>query len=104
MVLLLFLGAVPAADTWSVVAVVPATGEISGVGPTCTLWASAIFGLILGKGIIVSQAASNRQARRRGDELQKQGASPAEIIAAIADPGLGSSHAQQQHGIAAPYP
>jgi len=99
--ILLGLVAAPAAATWSIVAVDPETGEVGGASATCTPWARVIFGVVPGKGIIVTQAASNKAARRHGEALLRQGRSPAEIVAAITDAGADPTHTRQQHGIVA---
>ncbi len=99
--LLMFFGTHPANATWSIVAVDPETGEVGGASATCTPWASAIIGVVPGKGIIVTQAASNILARYRGEALLMEGLSPEKIIAAITDYHFDPTHAIQQHGIAA---
>ncbi len=99
--LLALLDPSPVRATWSIVAVDEATGQVGGASATCTPWASAILGPVPGKGIIVTQAASNKAARHRGELLLQQKKSPEEIIAAITDPAFDPTHANQQHGIAA---
>jgi len=99
--LLVALGTHPANATWSIVAVDPATGEVGGASATCTPWASAIFGVVPGKGIIVTQAASNKMARYRGEVLLMEGQSPENIVALITDQAFDPTHAIQQHGVVA---
>lgn len=89
----------PAAATWSIVAVDTATGEVGGASATCTPWAWAIFSIVPGTGVIVTQADSNSAARRYGARLLKEGHSPEDIISAIADPTFDPTHAIQQHGV-----
>lgn len=97
--LLLLLGTHAADATWSIVAVDPDTGEVGGAVATCTPWASKVVGVVPGKGVIVTQAASNREARVRGEALIEQGASAKEVIAAISSASFDPSHARQQHGV-----
>ncbi len=87
--------------TWSIVAVDPATGEVGGASATCTPWASAIIGVVPGKGVIVTQAASNKLARYQGEVLLMADVGPKEVVAAITDPRHDPTHARQQHGVAA---
>ncbi|MEH6547669.1 MAG: DUF1028 domain-containing protein [Sneathiella sp.] len=90
----------PAAATWSIVAVDPQTREVGGASATCTPYAWAIFAPVPDKGIIVTQAASNGAARRKGAALISQNVAPDEIIATITAPEFDPRHMDQQHGIA----
>lgn len=99
--MLVLCAARPAHATWSIVAVDPATGEVGGASATCTPWAQAIFEVVPGKGVIVTQAASNRWARYRGKVLLIEGQGPAAIIADITDRDFDPRRAIQQHGVAA---
>ena len=90
----------PALATWSIVAVDRDAGEVGGASATCTPWARAIFGPVPGKGIIVTQAASNKIARRYGESLLRDGKGPRDIIAAITHPAFDPSYPIQQHGVA----
>ena len=99
-VLLMFFGTHSANATWSIVAVDPRTGEVGGAVATCTPWASKVVGVVPGKGVIVTQAASNREARVRGEVLIEQGATAKQVIAAISSASFDPSHAHQQHGVA----
>lgn len=105
----LFIGAVilaaiswsgEASATWSVVAVDPATGEAGGAAATCTPWAAAIIGVVPGKGVIVTQAQSNKTARRLGEKLLQEDMLPGAIITAITQPEFDPKYKRQQHGIA----
>jgi len=86
--------------TWSIVAVDRESGEVGGAAATCTPYAWSIFGPVPGKGIIVTQAASNKAARRYGESLLRDGKSPRDIIAAITHPAFDPSYPIQQHGVA----
>ncbi len=85
--------------TWSIVAADPTTGEVGGAVATCTPWASYVVGIVPGKGIIVTQAASNLEARKRGELLIEQGTSATEIIDAISNVDFDPTHTKQQHGV-----
>lgn len=98
---LVLLAPQQASATWSIVAVDPASGEVGGASATCTPWAWAIIAVVPGKGVVVTQAESNPEARRKGVELMTAGASPAEIVRAITDPAFDPTHADQQHGVVA---
>ncbi|WP_420412485.1 DUF1028 domain-containing protein [Roseibium sp.] len=89
-----------ASATWSVVAVDPVTGEAGGAAATCTPWAAAIIGVVPGKGVIVTQAQSNKTARRLGEKLLQEDMPPSAIIAAITHPEFDPNYNRQQHGIA----
>lgn len=88
-----------AAATWSVVAVDHATGEVGGAAATCTPWAASIIGAVPGKGVIVTQAQSNKVARRLGEKLLREGATPDSVLAEITDPIFDPDFEYQQHGI-----
>lgn len=88
-----------AAATWSVVAVDPETGEVGGAAATCTPWADAIIGAVPGEGVIVTQAQSNKTARRHGENLLRKGWLPDAIVTEITQPEFDPAFARQQHGI-----
>ncbi len=85
--------------TWSIVAVDPKTNEVGGASATCTPFASAIFSVVPGKGIIVTQAQSNYIARKKGASLLRQGMAPLEVVKSIIDPSFDPRHMDQQHGV-----
>ena len=95
----LLLASIPSWATWSIVAAEPRTGELGAAVATCTPWASSVVAVVPGKGVIVTQAASNRTARERGELLIARDESAADIVAAISDPEFDPTHAQQQHGV-----
>jgi len=70
---LFLITAFDAKATWSIVAVDPVTKEVGGASATCTPYAWAIFSVLPNKGIIVTQAASNSTARKKGAQLLKKG-------------------------------
>ena len=88
-----------AVATWSIVAADPTTGEVGGAVATCTPWSHYVLDVVPGKGVIVTQAASNSAARERGKLLISQGKSATQVITAISDPAFDPTHSQQQHGV-----
>lgn len=91
----------PVAATWSIVAVDPTTREVGSAGASCTGYVAGIVGLAPGKGVIVAQAMSNATARRHGVAMLAKGASPAAVIAAIANLEFDPTFQLQQYGVAA---
>jgi uncharacterized Ntn-hydrolase superfamily protein len=87
--------------TWSITAVDPKTGEVGIAGASCTDSVYGIAGVAPGKGVIVAQAASNMQAKRKGVEMLLTGHSPKEVIDAIINPKFDPSFAIQQYGVVA---
>lgn len=90
-----------ASATWSIVAVDPVTREVGSAGASCTPFVVGIVGLAPGKGAMVAQAMSNSEARRHGVGMLAKGASPAQVIAAVANKEFDSDWQEQQYGIAA---
>jgi len=92
--------------TWSIVAVDPETQEVGAAAATCTVGVEIIHAVRPGKGVIVAQAATNTGARNRGAKLIGSGASPQEVIDAIAseefNPGRPwrAPWRKQQYGVA----
>ncbi|MDJ1504726.1 DUF1028 domain-containing protein [Xanthocytophaga agilis] len=72
--------------TWSIIIVDPVTKEIGIAGASCTYNCYGIGQIIPGKGAIIVQAMSNKDARRKGLNMIEAGASPEKIIAALHDP------------------
>jgi uncharacterized Ntn-hydrolase superfamily protein len=93
--------AAPAAATWSIVAVDPRTREVGSAGASCTPYVAGIVALAPGRGVIVAQAMSNADARRRGVELLARGGSPSAVVAAISHPSFDETFQEQQYGAAA---
>jgi uncharacterized Ntn-hydrolase superfamily protein len=91
----------PVQATWSIVAVDSRTREVGSAGASCTPYVAGIVALAPGRGVIVAQAMSNSQARRRGVELVARGGSPSAVVAAITHPSFDDAFAQQQYGVAA---
>jgi uncharacterized Ntn-hydrolase superfamily protein len=90
-----------ASATWSVVAVDPVTREVGSAGASCTPFVAGIVAVAPGKGVIVAQAMSNSEARRHGAAMLAKGASPAQVIAAVANKEFDSDWQEQQYGVAA---
>ena len=95
-----------ASATWSIVAVDHETREVGVAGASCIANTQVIAGLAPGRGAIAAQAMSNFAGRDRGVELLAGGASPREVIAAIAsfrfDSLAGADTSRlRQYGVAA---
>lgn len=84
--LLLFVTCVDAFATWSIIVVDPRTKEIGIAGASCSYNCYGIGGIIPGKGAVIVQAMSDKDARDKGLEMVIAEVSPDEIIAAIRDP------------------
>ena len=87
--------------TWSIVAVDRVTREVGSAGASCTGFVAGIVGLAPDRGVIVAQAKSNANARRRGVALLMERTSPADVLKTIIDPGFDPNWHDQQYGIAA---
>ncbi|HTU99479.1 MAG TPA: DUF1028 domain-containing protein [Luteitalea sp.] len=98
---LVLTAAAPAAATWSIVAVDPSTREVGSAGASCTPYVAGIVALAPGRGVIVAQAMSNANARRRGVQLLAEGGSPSAIVGAISHPSFDDTYKEQQYGVAA---
>ncbi|HYG61310.1 MAG TPA: DUF1028 domain-containing protein [Thermoanaerobaculia bacterium] len=90
-----------AAATWSIVAVDPETRQVGSAGASCTPFVAGIVAVAPGKGVIVAQAMSNAEARLHGVGMLAKGASPAQVIAAVANKEFDSDWQEQQYGVAA---
>ncbi|QHT68411.1 DUF1028 domain-containing protein [Rhodocytophaga rosea] len=69
--------------TWSIILIDPETREIGIAGASCTYNCYGIGGIIPGKGAIIVQAMSNKEAKARGLEMIISGNSPEQIIAEL---------------------
>jgi uncharacterized Ntn-hydrolase superfamily protein len=87
--------------TWSIIIIDPKTKEIGIAGASCTYSVYGIGGIIPGKGAVVVQAMSNKQARNKGLQMILANASPKEILDAIRDPEFDPE--EQQYGIVCLY-
>src|SRR6187402_589521 len=83
---LLILLSNSAKATWSIIIIDPKTKEIGIAGASCTFSVYGIGGIIPGKGAVVVQAMSNKDARNKGLQMVIADASPEEILKAIKDP------------------
>jgi len=72
--------------TWSIIVIDPKTKEVGIAGASCTYSVYGIGGIIPGKGAVVVQAMSNKDARNKGLQMVLADASPEEILKAIRDP------------------
>lgn len=104
----LVFAAAPAAATWSIVAVDPTTREVGIATASCIAGVEQTAGLVPGIGVMASQGIPSQRALRRGKRMIAAGASPREVLAAIAndkfDPGSfwswRSGSRVRQYGIA----
>jgi uncharacterized Ntn-hydrolase superfamily protein len=92
--------------TWSIVAVDRETREVGVAGASCIGGVQMIAGLAPGRGAIAAQAMGNLAGRDRGVELLAGGASPRDVIAAIASHRFDSiagvdTSKLRQYGVAA---
>lgn len=72
--------------TWSILAVDRETGQIGSAGASCTWCVYGITRIEPGVGGVVVQANSNGDARERGIELLRDGATPAAVLEELRDP------------------
>jgi uncharacterized Ntn-hydrolase superfamily protein len=96
----------PAAATWSIVAVDPATREVGVAGASCYRNSQVIARVVPGRGAVAAQALSNLEGRDLAARRLAEGASPAEIVATLASArfdwrGLFPLHRVRQYGVAA---
>ena len=84
-VLVLAAWSAPAVATWSIAAVERETGLVGVAGASCTNNVQGIGEVVPGKGVVVVQAMSSDDARDRGVELLRGGATPAQIVKAMRD-------------------
>lgn len=94
---LLLVLTISAKATWSIIIIDPKTKEIGIAGASCTFSVYGIGAIVPGKGGIVVQAMSNKQARDKGLQMILADASPEEILKAIRNPEFDPE--QQQYGI-----
>lgn len=76
----------PTMATWSITAVDFETKQVGVAGASCTFNVQGIAEFVPGKGVLVVQAMSSKDARTLGFELMDQGKSAEEILAAMRDP------------------
>lgn len=94
---LLLIISAKAQATWSIIIIDPTTKEIGIAGASCTFSVYGIGGIIPGKGAVVVQAMSNKEARNKGLQMVIADASPEEILNAIKDPAFDPE--QQQYAV-----
>ena len=82
----LFVLPVNALATWSVIIIDSRTHEIGIVGASCTPNCYGIGAIVPGKGAVIVQAMSNKQARDKALELIEAGATPQQILAVLMNP------------------
>lgn len=102
----LFLGFAGAQDTFSIVAVDEATGEVGGAGATCldidrhNATALIINDLLPGRGAIHTQASWNATNQNTARARMENGASPDEIIDFLQNFDIQNNSRVRQYGIA----
>ena len=74
--------------TWSIIIIDPNTKEIGIVGASCTYNCYGIGEIVPGKGAIIVQAMSNKNAREKGLQMIVADASPQQIIQALRNPSF----------------
>jgi uncharacterized Ntn-hydrolase superfamily protein len=72
--------------TWSIIIIDPKTNEIGIAGASCTNNCYGIGGIVPGKGAIIVQAMSNKDAKAKGLQMILSDMSPEQIIEAIRNP------------------
>ena len=75
--------ATPAAATWSIVAVDPATREVGIAGASCFPGSVVIAGVVPGRGAVAAQGLTSVAARDRAVALLREGVAPAAIVTTI---------------------
>ena len=91
-----------AQDTFSIVAVDPATGEVGSAGASCVPFDVAIISdLHPGVGAINTQAEYHQSNQIYASTLMDEGLSPDSIIAMLERNDVGDTPARRQYGIAA---
>jgi uncharacterized Ntn-hydrolase superfamily protein len=80
-----------------IVAVDRPTGQVGIVAASCTHNVQGIGTLVPGRGVVVVQAMSNSDARARGAELLRTGATPDDVVRGMRDPRFDPEN--QQYGV-----
>ncbi len=88
-------------NTWSIVAVDPATGDVGVAGASCVpdLHADALAALVPGKGAAATQALWDLDNRNKVFELLEADISADDIIAQVTDPSHDVHAANRQYGV-----
>lgn len=85
--------------TWSVATVNPRTGTIGVAAASCSGGVYGIQTVVLGKGVVIVQAASNNDARQAATTMLREGVPLDTILAKIADPASGYVPQRQQYAL-----
>ena len=87
--------------TYSIVATDQKTRQVGGAGTSCvgSMDVFLIYGGAPGRGAVHAQAAVNTAGRDQAVSLLGAGSSPADIIAALTDPGFDRLAAIRQYGV-----
>ena len=89
-----------AQDTFSIVAVDTATGEIGSAGASCIANSFIISGLIQGVGVFHTQAAYLPGNQQNGYNFMEAGESPDQMIKSLKQSDVGGDSTVRQYGIA----
>jgi uncharacterized Ntn-hydrolase superfamily protein len=84
--LLLLIVYFPSFATWSIIIINPVTKEIGIAGASCTYNCYGIGQIIPGKGAVLVQAMSNKNARNKGLKMLINGAAPDQILTEMRKP------------------
>lgn len=85
--------------TWSVATVNPRTGTIGVAAASCSGEVYGIQTVVLGKGVVIVQAASNNDARQAAATMLREGVPLDTILAKITDPASGYAPQRQQYAL-----
>jgi uncharacterized Ntn-hydrolase superfamily protein len=96
---LLFLAAVPAFATWSIIVLDRATGTIGVAAASCTSDVYGIMALAPGTGALVAQAIGYPPAIREATRLLRAGVPPDSILRVISSPALDTAVNDRQYGL-----
>lgn len=83
--------------TWSVIIIDPKTHEIGIAGASCTYNCYGIGGIVPGKGAVIVQAMSNKQAKLKALEMLEAGATPQQVLEILMNPAFDPQ--RQQYAI-----
>ena len=97
-------GIAPACATWSIAVVNPHTGTIGVAAASCSGGVWGIQSVVPGRGVVIVQAASNRDARNAAVRMMRDGAPLDTILAHLVDPASGYDPADQQIALLASGP
>ena len=89
----------PAAATWSIAAINPDTATMAVAGASCSFMVYGIDTIVPGKGVVIVQAASNRDARQDAAAMMAAGEPFDAIMARITAAGSDYHPERQQYAL-----